>query len=345
MAVELRNLSVGALRQHAASLGVDAALVDVARDSSDPKTQLIQLIEALAPPAIEVALEAMSVGELRQRCAALGVDPARVELARDGDDPKAELISLLVALAPPAMDDAGALSAMSVGQLRQRCAALGVDPARVELARDSSDPKRELITLLMHAGGGGGPSRAQLQDMSVGQLRQQCAALGVSPNSIEAARDGDEPKADLIELIAGLEGPPQHGGGMTAPPQPAAHGGAGRLSPVMMHAAVMAGRLSPTREPEPESYPADRGGGAGGTSPVPSGSPQTFRAAALVGRLSPTRLAAGLSSEEAEHEIHDHAATVIQTEWRGHDARVQFVSRRRIHHSKLEAKRQEEQVR
>ena len=365
MALELHNLSVGVLRQHAATLGVAPALVEQARDGDDPKQDLIRLIVSQQQQQEQqrgggggggggAELEALSVGELRQQCAVLGTDPARVELARDSDDPKSELIALLLELAPPATD-ASALAGMSVGALRQRCAALGANPARVELARDSDDPKRELIALLLELApaGGGGPSRAQLQGMSVGELRQMAVQAGVGPNSIDAARDGDDPKADLIELILGLGGPPQPaGGGMLSVTVPAAvhHRGAGRLNPAVMHAAVVAGRvsgrLSPTHEPEPESHPAaDGGGGAGGTSPGPIGSPNSFRAAALVGRLSPTRLAAGLSSEEAEHEIDHHAATVIQTEWRGHGARVQFISRRRLHHSQLEAHRQQEEVR
>ena len=47
-----------------------------------------------------------------------------------------------------------------------------------------------------------------------------------------------------------------------------------------------------------------------------------LHAAALLGRLSPTRSAAKLTPDEA--------ATVIQTEWRGYDARIQLVSRRKL---------------
>ena len=37
----------------------------------------------------------LSVKELREKAAAMGIDPTVVEVARDGDDPKAELIQLL----------------------------------------------------------------------------------------------------------------------------------------------------------------------------------------------------------------------------------------------------------
>jgi hypothetical protein len=351
MAAELlQRLTVGQLRQRAAAVGVNPVLVEQARDGDNPKDELVQLIVAQQPvgPIVGGELQALSVGELRQRAAAVGVDPALVEQARDGDDPKGDLVALILQHAPAAIPDANELAGLSVGALRQRCASLGIDPALVELARDSDDPKAELIAMLLEAAhAGGGPTRAELQGMTVGELRQRAAAAGVGPNSIEAARDSDNPKEDLVELIL-QSAPSLQVAVPTYGAPPAATGGtqndAGRLSPARMRAlAAVAGRLSPTLEPEPEVYPEDEAGsesGGGHLTPAEHrDSPHLFRAAALLGRLSPSRLPEGISEDQLEHEVKDHAATVIQTEWRGYDARVQFVSRRRLHVTQLEERK------
>jgi hypothetical protein len=47
-------------------------------------------------------LAALTVKQLRERCAALGVDRERIEAARDADDPKKELIAFIRALIPSA---------------------------------------------------------------------------------------------------------------------------------------------------------------------------------------------------------------------------------------------------
>jgi hypothetical protein len=97
---ELTSLNVGQLRQRAASVGVDAAAIELARDSDAPKAAIIALIEAVPPPAVRAAeLQAMTVGQLRQRASKSGVDAAAVEIARDSDDPKAAIIALIVAKA------------------------------------------------------------------------------------------------------------------------------------------------------------------------------------------------------------------------------------------------------
>jgi hypothetical protein len=144
----------------------------------------------------------------------------------------------------------------------------------------------------------------------------------VAVDSIEAARDGDNAKEDLVELI--LE---QHQ--VLQQPSEVPRGG---LSPSRMRTlAGLAGRFSPTHAPEPEPEAAGYQDGkvSPGVSFAPGhNSPQLFRTAALLGRLSPSLLVRQLSREEA--------ATVIQTEWRGYDARLQFVSRRKLHLAQLE---------
>ena len=42
---------------------------------------------------------------------------------------------------------------------------------------------------------------AELQQLKIPDLRKRAAAAGASAEAIEDARDGDDPKADMIELI------------------------------------------------------------------------------------------------------------------------------------------------
>ena len=56
----------------------------------------------MPPPAPD--LDSLSTKELRQKAEEMGIDPEAIELARDSDDPQAELKSLIVsasAAAPP----------------------------------------------------------------------------------------------------------------------------------------------------------------------------------------------------------------------------------------------------
>ena len=83
---DLQSWSVGALRKEAAAAGVDKDAIEDARDGDDPRGKLIALImsEKQKAPAIDLGalqanLGAMSVGELRKRAAADGVDGDAVE--------------------------------------------------------------------------------------------------------------------------------------------------------------------------------------------------------------------------------------------------------------------------
>ena len=43
--------------------------------------------------------------------------------------------------------------------------------------------------------------KVELQQLKMPDLRKRAAAAGASAEAIEDARDGDDPKADMIELI------------------------------------------------------------------------------------------------------------------------------------------------
>ena len=104
----------------------------------------------MPPPAPD--LDSLSTKELRQKAEEMGIGPEAIELARDSDDPQAELKSLIVsasAAAPPTIVED--LSGLSTKELRQKAEEMGIDPGAVELARDSDDPKTALIALIQPA--------------------------------------------------------------------------------------------------------------------------------------------------------------------------------------------------
>eukprot|EP01047_Picozoa_sp_COSAG01_P091708 COSAG01_NODE_23251_length_822_cov_1.073306_1_plen_134_part_10 len=103
------------------------------------------------------------------------------------------------------------LRTLTVRALRERAAAEGVDAARVEEARDGGDPQVELARLIAEHMITVAASqarfdglRSELADLNVGALRKRAHCDGVAPTAIEEARDGDDPKGDLIDLIVGL---------------------------------------------------------------------------------------------------------------------------------------------
>eukprot|EP01047_Picozoa_sp_COSAG01_P068525 COSAG01_NODE_9924_length_2300_cov_5.852340_1_plen_514_part_10 len=181
MAQELRGLSVRALRERAAEVGVDAAQVEEARDGDDPKADLALLIaehlrtaaaaadDAVAvsagandavfdPTELSAELATLNVGTLRKRALSDGVAADAIEAARDGDDPKGDLVQLIIGQAERRHAEAAVshrkrleeeLQALNVGALRKRAQAQSVEPARVEAARDGDDPKAELIQLIV----------------------------------------------------------------------------------------------------------------------------------------------------------------------------------------------------
>eukprot|EP01047_Picozoa_sp_COSAG01_P064198 COSAG01_NODE_8454_length_2780_cov_13.679597_2_plen_541_part_01 len=181
MAEELRGLSVRALRERAAEVGVDAAQVEEARDGDDPQTDLALLIaehlrtaaaaadDAVAgsagandavfdPTELSAELATLNVGTLRKRALSDGVAADAIEDARDGDDPKGDLVQLIVGQAERRHAEAAVshrkrlekeLQGLNVGALRKRAQAQGVGAAQVEAARDGDDPKAELIQLIV----------------------------------------------------------------------------------------------------------------------------------------------------------------------------------------------------
>ena len=96
------------------------------------------------------------------------------------------------------------LETLSVKDLRKRAADLGVSEDAIEGARDGDQPKEDLIALIVAKQSGGGAAaalEAELAPLTLKELRARAAAEGVSEDAIDDARDGDQPKDDLIALI------------------------------------------------------------------------------------------------------------------------------------------------
>ena len=88
----------------------------------------------------------LALSELRKRAIALGVDPAELEAALDGDDPKASMITLAVQRHGGLRRE---LEGLRLSDLRKRAVAAGVDPGRLDKALDAGDSKPTMVALVM----------------------------------------------------------------------------------------------------------------------------------------------------------------------------------------------------
>ena len=95
------------------------------------------------------------------------------------------------------------LAQLSLKDLRERAAAAGVDDGAIEDARDGEQPKPDIIALIIVAKHDASTCKLEeeLQTLSLKDLRERAAAAGVDDGAIEDARDGEQPKPDIIALI------------------------------------------------------------------------------------------------------------------------------------------------
>lgn len=137
------------------------------------------------------------------------------ELTTQLESPKASAPVLVATVAEPSRDLPGAMpntsqhDAKSVKELRLMATQRGIDNDVIERARDAHDPHAELIALIQRHDNAPSPAPVDYGSMSVKELRNVAAKQGVAHEAIEAARDGDDPKADLIALITTQSTPKQ----------------------------------------------------------------------------------------------------------------------------------------
>lgn len=113
------------------------------------------------------SLGKLRLSELQKKARACGVPSDQVDDAADADDPRQELVRLIL----EALEASGAalraeLAELKLGALQKRARAAGGDSDRVDDAADAEDPRTELITMILElhqgpqpqaaAGGGGG---------------------------------------------------------------------------------------------------------------------------------------------------------------------------------------------
>ena len=107
--------------------------------------------------------------------------------------------------APPTSSLDLELQQLKLPELRKRAAAAGVSHDAIEEARDSDEPKPAIIALIKAAAARNAAKQraqvAEMQQLTLPELRKRAAAAGVDPDALEEARDSDEPKQAIIGLI------------------------------------------------------------------------------------------------------------------------------------------------
>ena len=241
MRLQLAELKVSELRRAAREAGVDESLVEEAEDGAAPKEQLVELIVDASCGAAQNALRAelggLKANELRKRALREGAGDEAAQAAEDSDDPQAEFVELVCALAagaPPAARVSGAiasglpadldavsrepdaasvlhdeLSQLKLAALHKRAVAEGLDEMRIDGAMDSDSPKAEIIALLAEIATSG-PSAdgahkqkllEELQGLKLMELHRRATIENTAEDQLEDAMNSDDPKASLIALL------------------------------------------------------------------------------------------------------------------------------------------------
>ena len=97
-------MKLGTLIRRAVDAGIDAASLDAAEDTDDPKAAVISLLAqheqeagASASAALRQELEVLGLGALLRRAKDAGIDEPTLDAAVETDEPKAALVQLLLA--------------------------------------------------------------------------------------------------------------------------------------------------------------------------------------------------------------------------------------------------------
>ena len=105
---------------------------------------------------------------------------------------------------PPA-----ALTAMKMSELRKKAIGAGIEPALLESADDSADPRGELVALLLqHTPAARQVEstesvRAELEKLKMSEIRRRAAmATEITEQEMDEADDASDSRAALIDLLA-----------------------------------------------------------------------------------------------------------------------------------------------
>ena len=91
---------------------------------------------------------------------------------------------------------------MTVKELRLMAAEKGIADDAIEHARDADDPTAELLALIQAHDNAPTPAPIDFGSKTVRELREMASTAGVAHEAIEVARDGNDPRNELIALIA-----------------------------------------------------------------------------------------------------------------------------------------------
>ena len=233
---ELQGMRLTELRQRVMMAGVDADTIDDVIDSRDPKGAMVEILldyesrrsgsdhEDTTDTQLRAELEELRTSALTKRAASEGIDQDEIDVATDSDDPKTELIALLLAQSKATAyaetqrrEATGTeLTGLSLGDLRKRAKADGMPAADLEDAMDADDPEEALRGWLVarHAPSATAEKSAQaawavilaeLQGLQLKDLRKRAKAGGADAVKLEEALDADDPESAVIELVLAVE--------------------------------------------------------------------------------------------------------------------------------------------
>ena len=233
---KLAALKPSTLTRRAASDGIDAEKIKAAKDSTDPKQALIELIIVAAArsptPAVAARLQALrdelsalKPSELEERALAAGIDAEKVDEAVDGDAPIQTLTELILALATTTQDAQNSIVGTTIASAndtlsnelarqkpstrRGRAVAAGASMQEIEDAEDLDDPVGALAVLIARLEKQA-QEPASLAEELVGlkpsALRIRAQAVGATEEEIEEASDAADVATALAGLILAREG-------------------------------------------------------------------------------------------------------------------------------------------
>lgn len=128
------------------------------------------------------SLGKLRLSELQKKARASGIPSDQVDDAADADDPRQELIGLIL----ETLQASGAalraeLGELRLGSLQKRARAAGLDGDRVDDAADADDPKTELIAMIMEL-----HQASQLQQQQLLSSGGGAVALSLSPSHLRS---------------------------------------------------------------------------------------------------------------------------------------------------------------
>lgn len=243
----LAGLNLRQLKERALHIGADEKAVEamakkvekVIDEADDPKAAVIELLVTASRDreqkltGLRRDLEVMTLGDLKQKCIAVGVSEEEVQrVVGDAAEPQGAAIGMieqqtrkdhwatrakLMDLILGTLDEKkwtsrrAELRPFKLGQLKEVCAEMGANMERVSQVIDEADnPRVAIVEVIVVAerelANAEDALRAALQRLRVGQLKERAAQDGLDTDDVaEAIDDADDPIAAVVQLIMDSE--------------------------------------------------------------------------------------------------------------------------------------------